>query len=271
MMKKTLLLLSIVFLWVQTNTAQEVEVKTNQPGISIKYSENGDDDDDDDFDLEINLGKDRTKKNVHTRFVLFDLGFDTYTTKETYFLPNGGPDPFEISVGKSTNVNIHLIQQRVNLIKHKVNLAYGIYFAFHKYYYTNKIVQLPDQQQVTFEYHPEENWKKNRLSYSFINVPLMLNFETNPSRHWRSFHINAGVYAGVRLGANFKIKENGGSKTKVRDQYQLNNFRFGLRGEFGYGPFNVYVTYSLTDLYDKDKNNGYILTPIQFGFILIPF
>ncbi len=101
-------------------------------------------------------------------------------------------------------------------------------------------------------------------------MPIMLNFETNSRRKSRSFHINIGAYGGPRLGSNFKTKGDG-DKNKVKDDFNLVKWQYGLRAELGYGWFKMYGTLGLNDLFQEDKNNGYKVTPLSVGFILIPF
>jgi hypothetical protein len=271
-MKKYLLLLSIIFVGIQTSQAQNVEIKSNQPGITVKYTD-GDTSwyENENFEFSVTLGKDRTKKNVYTRWILFDLGFSSYIPEETYRLEPSGVDPFELRLWKSTNVNIHLFQQRVNLIKHHVNLAYGLTFEFHKYYFTNNVRMLDNQPEVTWEFVPDADWRKSRLNYSYLTLPIMFNFETKPNRTSRSFHINVGGFGGPLLGANYKVKEDNGDKDKERGNFGLSRWRYGVRAEVGYGPVNLYMTWAANPLFDPDKDNGYELNAISFGLILIPF
>jgi hypothetical protein len=208
-------------------------------------------------------------RNVRTRWVLMDLGFDVLIPDEDYRLSNGS-DPFELKAGKSTNVNLHLFQQRINLINHAVNLKWGLTFQFHKYSFNNPVTLQKDAPQATFNYFENTNFKKNRLSATYLTMPVMLNFETKPCHKTQSFHINIGAYGGPRLGANFKTKVDG-DKDKIRDDYNLAKWRYGLRAEIGYGWFKLYGTLGLNNLFQDSKDNGYKVTPLSVGFIIIPF
>ncbi len=207
---------------------------------------------------------------VETRWILFDLGSTVLTSDETYSLPQNDIDPFEQRIFKSTNVNLHLVRQRMNIIKGIVNLEYGLGFGFYKIMFENPVKLVPEQPQVTFEYNPETDYKKTRLSYSYLQLPLMLSFETKPEDRSKSFHISAGGYFGVRTGANHKTKMDG-DKDKKKDDFNINSFQYGLRAQLGYGPFNLYATYRLDELFDPDKDNGYELHPFSIGVILLPF
>lgn len=219
--------------------------------------------------IKIGSGDFDTKRNVRTRWVLMDIGTDLLITDDNYTLQNG-VDPFEINAWKSTNVNLHLFQQRINLINHAVNLKWGLTFQFHKYYFENPVVLEANTPQAMFTYYDNPTFHKNRLSTTYLTMPIMLNFETNPHNRSKSFRFNIGAYGGPRLGSNFKTK-GGGDKDKVKDDFNLEKWRIGLRAEIGFGWFNMYATYSLNDFFQEDKNNGYKVTPASIGFILIPF
>ena len=85
--------------------------------------------------------------NVNTAQFIIDLGFASWTDKTDYaaataqeYLINKpgtglplGPNDFKLKWGKSSNVNIWVFMQRLNLIKHYVNLKYGIGVELNNY------------------------------------------------------------------------------------------------------------------------------------------
>ena len=237
-------------------------VKINPGGIHVYDGE-------DSVDIRIGNPDRDPWRNVRTRWILMDIGTDALLTDENYTI-EGGIDPFELNAWKSTNVNLHLFQQRINLINHAVNLKWGLTFQFHKYYFNNPVLIQPDQPQVTFTNIQGMDIRKKRLSSTYLTLPVMLNFETKPRNKLRSFHFNVGAYGGPRLGSNFKTKGDG-DKEKIKDDFNLAKWRYGLRTELGYGWFKMYATLGLNELFQEDKNNNYKVTPLSVGFILIPF
>jgi hypothetical protein len=59
----------------------------------------------------------------------------------------------------------------------------------------------------------------------------------------------------------------GGSRRKEHTNTGifLNNFRYGLRGEVGFGRINLYATYDFNQLFQDGK--GPELNPIAFGIV----
>src|SRR5687768_4531815 len=71
--------------------------------------------------------------NVSTNWGIVDLGFNNYTDNTNYasaetqqFAPGSNKDWFKLKNGKSVNVNIWFFMQKLNMIKHVVNLKYGL-------------------------------------------------------------------------------------------------------------------------------------------------
>lgn len=211
------------------------------------------------------------KNNVKTRFFTFEMGMDVWLPAEDYRI-EGNIDPFEQRLANSTNVNIYIMRQRFNLIRHKLNLEYGVGLNFHKIMFDNPIVMRRDQGELSFNYEPEAEIRKSRLSSTYLTIPLLLNFESNPNQSKKSFRIAGGVYGNTRLGSNFKQKfnNNRGDNIKESDNFNLSPFRWGLAGQIGYGPVNFYVNYSMTEVFDTSKTD-YDIGMVSAGLIIIPF
>lgn len=208
-------------------------------------------------------------KNVKTRWFLADLGFSTYVD-ESRAPRIEGVDPTEPRLGKSVGFTLHIMQQRLNLVDHHLNLIYGFGLQSNNYGFDNPVELVPNTGDVTFEVFPDRNYSKNRLKANYIHIPVMLNYEGNPGYKKKSLRLQAGPYLNILYSSNFKTKING-DKTKTKDNFSLNRFQTGLYGQVGYGPLNFYMTYGLNGLFDADENSGYDLTPISFGIKLLPF
>ncbi|NMM49372.1 hypothetical protein [Marinigracilibium pacificum] len=84
----------------------------------------------------------------------------------------------------------------------------------------------------------------------------------------KSFRIGVGGYVGYRLASYSKFTYNlDGDKEKEKDfsSFNMNNFRYGVRGQIGFGDFNFFVDYDLNSVFD-DKNAP-DLNAVSFGFI----
>ena len=215
--------------------------------------------------LDITFNKKKSKlKDVKTRWLLVDLGFASYIAPDA--LPEiNGLNPMEPDIINSVSWRLHVFNQRINIANHYLNLVYGTGFSYNFYGFSNPSTLVPSSPQVNFTL-PDGNelsYKKNHLRASYLHVPLMLNVETNPYQKNKSFHINAGVYGNVLLGAKTSQKTNN-RKIKIKDKFNLENFQYGLIGQLGYGPVTFYGTYGLNELFKPGKDNGYKVNPITF-------
>jgi hypothetical protein len=239
---------------------------TDSTKININLTIDSTDEEDDDKDFNINylsLGK----KNVKTRFLLLDLGVNSYHNEGNPNLP-ASLKTFELRHSRSIEVNLHVYRQRIKIGNGAFNIEHGLSFDFNHYSFQNKVDYRIDSLE-SFYIDPAANIEKSRLFVSKMSLPLMLHFETNPKKLSKSFHFAAGAYAAVRLGANLRMKGSNRYKEKVADNFGLNDFLVGLRAEMGYGPVNLYATYSLMSMF-KD-GQGPNLTPFSVGFTVIPF
>ncbi len=80
------------------------------------------------------------------------------------------------------------------------------------------------------------------------------------------FRIGAGGYVGTRIDSYQKLVWRGtGHKSKLRerDNFYLENLRYGLRFLLGYGEVDLFVNYDLNSLFAEDR--GPELNAISFG------
>jgi len=217
------------------------------------------------------INKKPNTKNVKIRWLLVDLGLSTYLSKDGFNLPQTAEyEPFEQNLWKSTNWNLHLMRMRINIYKHVVNLQTGLGFEFYRYNWTNNY-DLPEGQANLVPVKSGTDYDKNRMHSSWVTVPLMVNFETNPNKTNRSFHFSVGGYAAARLGTNIRQEGPDIKDRKLRDDFNQNNFRYGLTSVIGYGPISVFANYSLVPLFKTENTAFPELYPFNFGICLIPF
>ena len=110
----------------------------------------------------------------------------------------------------------------------------------------------------------DPTYKKNQLNTAFLTAPLALEFHF-PGED-KDFWFLIGGYAGVKLGSNLKLLTDDDDKEKIKEDFHLNTFRYGLRAMVGVNNFSIYGTYSLQSLFKKDE--GPELYPISVGIAL---
>ncbi|MEO6169217.1 MAG: porin family protein [Chitinophagales bacterium] len=204
-------------------------------------------------------------KDLQTKFLLLDIGLNNYFAKG---LSSNFPAPYDPLVpnpGKSWVVDLHLFNQRLNLVDHHLWLSYGVFFEFNSYKYNSDDVIIPRIDSVAFQ-SSEVALQKNKLACTYIGIPLMLRYESNRSNLNHSFHVAAGGFGEYLLGSHTKVKSSNNDKLKQRDDFNLNRFRYGITGRIGYGWASLFVNYSLSELFED--GTGPVLYPASAGLAL---
>lgn len=210
----------------------------------------------------------KAKSDVSTNWWIVDLGFANYTDKTNYanalasgFVgPGVGEDQLDLRTGKSVNVNIWFFMQRLNLVKHYVNLKYGLGLELNNYRYTEPVLFNTSPTQVVMD---TRHYNKNKLAADYLTVPLMLNFNFNPNRR-KSFSLSAGVSGGYLYSARQKTITGEDGKQKERDDFDLRKFKLAYIGEIGLGPVKLYGSLATQSMFEK----GLDQTPFNVGFRL---
>ena len=202
----------------------------------------------------------RHNSNVRTNWVIVDLGFanvrdetDYGSTEAASYLkaPVGGP-PFtksdlSLKTVKSSNVNIWLFMQKLNITKHVLNLKYGLGLEMYNYRYDNNISY---NKNPAYIFKDTVDFSKNKLYVGYLTVPFMINLNTTPDKR-KGFSLSAGVSAGYRIGSHTKQISSERGKDKTSGDFDLEPWRLAAIAEVGLGPVRIYGSYSLNTLHQE--------------------
>ncbi len=177
--------------------------------------------------------------------------------------------------GKSYHVAVNFYEKGFNLYKHKINLVTGLGLEFANYSIGNNVTLVPngpltvdDLRWSTYNYIGDPSMPKNKLRANYLTIPLMLDLNTS-KKVKNNWHISAGVIGAWRYGSFTKqiINTNGNDvKTKIKDDYSLNDFKVSATVRAGYRGLNIFANYGLTTLFTKKNNPN--LYPVTVGVAL---
>lgn len=205
---------------------------------------------------------------VKTNWGILDLGFanlndDTQygTTDVNNYLRNipasQQEDALKLRNGKTSNVNLWIFMQRVNLAKGYLNLKYGLGLEMFNFRYDENISY---HKSPSYIFKDSINFSKNKLFASYISVPFMLNVNTKPGQK-KGLSFSAGMSAGYLVASRNKQISDERGKVKTKGDFDLEKFRVAYIGELGLGPVRLFGSYSLTPLHEK----GLVQYPYSFG------
>jgi hypothetical protein len=206
--------------------------------------------------------------NISTNWWILDLGFSNFNDQTDYssaaaqsFAPLSNEDELKLKNFKSRNVNLWFFMQKLNVIKHVVNLKYGLGLELNNYFFDDERVRFSKNPTViTMDPALKDKLKKNKLAADYLTVPIMLNFNFTPGRG-RGFGISGGVSAGYLYSSRQKLKFAGGKKDKLRDDFNLEKWKISYVGELLLGPVKLYGSYATKSMWEK----GLDQTPYTVG------
>lgn len=272
---KRILLAAIALSGIITCQAQDTTAKDKADtirigGMVIIKKGKEDDNDKKDWHITISNRHKRRSSNVSTNWWIVDIGFSNLKDESNYALAQNqgfvgagfGKDQFDLRMSKSINVNLWFFMQRLNLIKHAVNLKYGLGLELNNYRFEDERVRFTKNPTIISIDSSLNNADKNKLAADYITVPLLLNFNFTPGRE-KGFGFSAGISAGLLYSARQKIK-NGDSKTKLHDDFDLEKWKLSYIGELNLGPVRLYGSYAMNNMWQK----GLDQTPYNVGIRL---
>lgn len=221
-----------------------------------------------------------------------ELGINGYVNEN--FNMNFEKYPYmNMNTARSMVVNLNPFEFNVNIAKNKFGFTSGLGFQLSNYYFTGNYVWIGDSTQLMAYQVKDVNnnyvgLKQDKLFVSYLNIPLLFEFQTNPKRNLKAFHVSVGVIGGVRICSYSKQKYNsidqtyylvddkGGrvasyyvSDNVVRSYgaYHLSPFKLDASFRIGWSFLNLFATYSLTPMFQN--NQGPKLYPFTVGITLL--
>lgn len=202
----------------------------------------------------------------------FAMGVNGWLSNGSLTMPKG-QEYMSLNYGKSLNFQLNPFQKNIHLYKNYINLVTGLGFEWNQYEFSNH-TRLNADSSYTYSVIDSSNvyrYKKNRFKSTFVNIPLLLEFNTNKNAD-KSFHVAFGVIGGYKLGSRTRqVLQLNGDEIRIirKDGYNINPFRVNAHASLGYKNFTVFADYALTSLFEKGK--GPSLNPFTIGVKLISF
>ncbi len=279
-MKKTVLgFIGILFAITSLAQTDSVEVQRKDDTIRIGgmiILKKGDPNDKKRVTVTVGNRRKQKSSNISTASWIIDLGFANWTDKTNYatasadgYLVNrpGHDDlaenDFKLKTVKSVNVNIWFFMQRLNLVKHYVNLKYGLGIELNNYRFKSDVSfnegganPYNSLQSINhpFVFRDSIDFSKNKLAADYVTIPFMLNFRTNPNYSDKGLSLSAGVSVGYLYSSRNKQISDERGKHKNRGDYDLEKWKFSYIAELGLGPAHLYGSYSPNSIFEKGLN-----------------
>lgn len=214
----------------------------------------------------------RSRKKVSRTSYYFDFGWNALMNQGKFY-DNG---PLELNYFKSSGVNLGF-QKSFGLIGQKFRISAGLGIESNNFRFRNNttISRAGDLTRFDLDTANGKIFEKNKLTLTYLYLPLMLEFRSNPWKPSQSFNLSAGAEIAYLLQSYTKQVISEGTTTqyfKVFEQrdFNLAPFKASLIARVGYGNFSLFVRYGLTDMFRNTPANPQAQS-FMAGFTVIGF
>ena len=180
-----------------------------------------------------------------------NLGLNFYTEDGNLVDANA---PYTLSPLGSRYFSIRGLQQtRLGGKDSKHHILYGLEVAWNNYMYDKDLRIEKNNDVVEWNAAPTGNpaYNKSKLTVCNLNVPVMYYFEQKDG--WRG---GVGFYGGYRLASYSKVRFNndgGRERERQHNNFNLNDFQYGVRAQVGFREVDVFVNYTLSPVFRDNQ------------------
>ena len=199
--------------------------------------------------------------------VIADIGFNGFLINKTNLNLPSKYDFLKLDYSKSLFFSFSILNEGFKILENHITLNTGLTFEFNNYAFVNNYKLSPDSNFIYATKTTNVKYKKDKLVVSYLDIPLILKFETIKDKRNNTYYISAGIIGGLRIDSHtkqvFKIG-NEKDKPKIHDDFNLAPFKYSGIIKLGYGDYSIYGTYTFSNLFRK--NEGPTLNPFSIGF-----
>ncbi len=223
------------------------------------------DEEDETFDMVNDDGSSKSNNPVWSGFGLTANGF---LNAQNQFATGSELGFLELDPARSIGVQLNVVEKSFPIIKGYLGVTTGLGIQWNRYALKGNYDINATNDTIFGVENTAVNYSKNVLSSTYLQAPLLLQINTNknPSESWT---IAAGIVGGIRVGGLHKTKweiDGNESKDKTKDDFNFRPFSASFMALVGYGDWNLYMTYNLTDVFNE--GSALSLRGVNAGILL---
>ena len=168
-------------------------------------------------------------------------------------------DGLELRVGRSTHFAFGIGVSIPLGANEKTSISIGPELIFNKYSFSQDSPLLPGQDPDGLVTNLAFN--SNRLRTVSFQLPIAFNVHVpiKSLKNQPTFNIGMGGYVGVVAGAKTRLHTDELGAIRMKDDFDLNRFEYGIENYIGIGWFNIFTKFSFADMFNStagiDVNN----------------
>lgn len=263
----------------------EIKVKLGGMEFDVDPDEVDDFDEDDWMDRKrISYDADRVDRTTH--FFNIDVGLNNWLDDGKF--PDANNAPYAVKPFGSWMVGLNSVNQ--TWLGGPIFIEWGLGLNWYNWKMEDTDFRVVKTDTNTeFLSSPTHSGIKSKLTASYINAQLVPMFDFSKGRKRvksleaggvriksykrKGIRFGLGGYVGYRLGAHSKFiyKEDGDrNRDKEKDNFYLENLRYGLRAQIGWKGAEFFGTYDLNEVFSNGRGptGSTKLNAITFGITL---
>jgi hypothetical protein len=222
--------------------------------------------------LKVNFKKSNNNfKQLETSWFAFDLALVNYLDETKYAENKSLSNPaigeplskfkMQLNNGKSTNINIWVVQQKYRLKNPAFYLKYGLGLEMFNFRYEYGINFRKNESM--FIYLNDESYQKNKLFTSYLSAPVQFGYDFK-LKNDKILGISGGLVTGYLFKSYNKQINRELGKEKYKSNFSLRDMRLAGVFEIRIDKLKFFGTASLQNMLDK-MNTNQSLYPYSFG------
>ncbi|NOZ46194.1 MAG: PorT family protein [Chlorobi bacterium] len=197
-----------------------------------------------------------------------ELGLNNFLNNNNELsLPSDGQF-MDLNTSKSIEFDLNFAEKSFPIYKNRLGIVTGMGLRFNNYHFDNNIMLNPNSVYQTTVV--DTNFDKNKLSVTYLTVPLLLEYHIPVGKKHKPIYFSTGIIGGLKIGSKTKQKYTiNGDKNddKSKQDFGISPFTYGLTARAGYKNINLFANYTITSFFEKNK--GPELYPLTIGISLM--
>lgn len=236
---------------IDVSVDEDEDESTLRVNVGKSEDHEDDEDDDDDDDEEV---KARNPKSGYDFQI--DLGVSSWANRK---IDAGAESISDVELDLTGSRFVALNSKwmyRLGNENSPLRLHTGFTFDFHNYMFEDNVMLVDNGERAAFVKADPLSLEKSKLATTTFTVPLELALDFRNSNGKSNFRIGAGGFAGYMIGSHTKIKysrDGDTKKDKVKDDFYLEDFQYGLSGFIGIRSLELFAKYNLSDMFESNS------------------
>jgi hypothetical protein len=228
---------------VQTqNTKPDSTKKVKNVSVTVKVSSKD--------TVKLDTIKPLSRFSIQLTLSRIDLGFAKFIDNGSFTLSTNN-QYLETVPGKTSNFGFEFFQMGYRF-NHNFKVYVGAGVDWTHMRLKQNITIKPDEAALD-TVQESIDFKKNRFSSTYLRVPLSFQIRSNDDQRGNKMYLVFGPEIGFLINGKTKQVSDEKGKEKVKDDFNLNPFRYGAFARLGYDNFGLYVKYYNNNVFADDQ------------------